>query len=177
MGQSVRIRNPKKPLSEARLAQLRELARNRKRQQRQRELERPNYRTILARLRSLCPRVDRPVVGQDAIVAWFTHYGFRGPYGRPLTWEHVRAWQWRCGEPFAFHRPAIGRMRGSPVSTHCLLLAWCMTQAAKLGPMWSRHWAPSPRTKRARARRRRLASAPASTTREAEHVVRRQGEV
>lgn len=115
-----------------------------------RDLARPESRVFWLELRRLAKRADYPVVGREAILAWFHAHGFTRRDGSPVSWNQVLDWQWRCGEPMGWHSPAIGAHRGKPVSTHLLLLRWCMVQAEKLGPPTTQHWVPAPRAVRAR---------------------------
>jgi hypothetical protein len=116
-----------------------------------RDLARPKAVAFLRELRRLAPRADYPVVGQPALRAWFHEHGFRRRSGAPLSWDQLKAMQRRCGVPWGWHCPAIGLHRGRPVSSHLLLLHWCMVQGEKLGPPRTEHWQPSEATRRQRA--------------------------
>lgn len=119
------------------------------------DLDRPPPRQFLDELRALAPGADYPVVGRDAIRAWFFAHGFRRRNGTELSWDQLLEMQRRCGQPWGWHAPAIGMHRGKPVSSHLLLLRWAVVQAEKLGPPTTRHWVPSERTLRARRQQRR----------------------
>jgi hypothetical protein len=109
-----------------------------------------DFKTVRAALDALAP--DYPVVGRDALLAWFAAHGF------PASWSTLLDWKRRAGEPFCFHGRSIGRHLGQPVSTHHILLAWMMAQSAKLAPPTYDSWVPGPRALRKRAARRRSSS-------------------
>jgi hypothetical protein len=121
---------------------------------RPRDLARPAAGAFLRELRNLASGADYPVVGQAAVRAWFHAHGWRKKNGDELTWDRLLDLQWRAGEPFGWHTPAIGMHRGQPVSTHLLLLRWAMVHGEKFGPPTTQHWVPalsSIRARRARA--------------------------
>lgn len=125
-----------------------------------RDLTRPASSAFLIELRHLARRSDCPVVGQPAIRAWFYAHGFRKRNDvDELSWSQLLDMQRRAGEPWGWHSPAIGVHRGRPISTHLLLLRWCMIHGEKFGPPTTQHWVPAPRT--LRARRSRRSGAPA----------------
>ena len=118
------------------------------------DVARPEPRAFADELRALAPHADYPVDGQVEIREWFYDHGFRRRDGTPLSWGQLKDMQRRCGQPWGWHTPAIGVHQGRPFSTHLLLLRWAMVQAEKLGPPWSCHWEPAPRTQRLRRQRR-----------------------
>lgn len=121
---------------------------------RPRDLQRPPAGTFLRELRRLARRADYPVVGQAAIREWFHVHGYKKRDGETLSWSQLLDMQRRAGVPWGWHTPAIGVHRGMPISTHLLLLHWCMVQGEKFGPATTAGWVPAPRTVRQRRSRR-----------------------
>lgn len=115
---------------------------------RTRDLQRPPAGTFLRELRRLARRADYPVVGQAQIQLWFHRHGYKKRDGSVLSWAVILDMQRRVGEPFGWHTPGVGRYRGQPISTHLLLLHWCMCHGEAFGGR-SEHWRPAPRTARA----------------------------
>lgn len=93
---------------------------------RTRDLQRPPSGTLLHELRRLARRADYPVRGQAQMKLWFHQHGWHKKNGDVLSWAQLLDMQRRCGEPFGWHTPSRGKFRGEPISTHLLLLRWCM---------------------------------------------------
>lgn len=117
---------------------------------RPRDLAPAPRKAILARLRAAWMHQDRPLVGKDAILAWFLAHGFRRRSGAPLNWRLLLELQRRVGDPFLMRWPD-----GRPWSTHLYLLSWCAAHSRVWGPACQPGWQPAGRTIRARAGRTR----------------------
>ena len=102
---------------------------------------------LLATWRRMAPGCDTILTGHTAIAGWLAAHGWRSASGGPPSWYQVKQMQERVGCPLFWYPRAGGHRRGMAISTHFVLLMWCLEHAPafdRRGPMWK----PSHRTRR-----------------------------
>lgn len=96
---------------------------------------------VLDLLRQHAGSAEVHLWGADAITDWLVASGFT--HGKRPSWSTVCRWNRQSAElglPLLYHPCAKGPLRGRPLSTNFLLLAWCMSVAPfVVGPRWSKY--------------------------------------
>lgn len=103
-------------------------------------------------LRALVPHLNIPIIGKEAICAWFYAHGFSARKGGPPRWKTLTTWQQRAGEPFVYWVPRYGPNLGIPHTTTLIVTRWVLCQACKVAGKQYAGYVPEPIWEKKKAR-------------------------